>query len=114
MTANDKKKASSHMKKVMANKDFKYSIYRLYVCEHCHGSGDHIHEGHVHQCKPCNATGEGDKNCVNWQVFRQEMFKYFGCTKGDSRPSVEQMDYIKGWAKRFKNKRDKARLNKLD
>lgn len=73
------------MKTIMNNRDFKYSIYKLW-----------------------------DGEVINWLAFRQEMFRYFDCTKGDSRPTLDQMNHIKGWAKRYKERRDRVRISKLD
>jgi len=73
------------MKKIMANKDFKYSIYSLW-----------------------------DGEVINWLVFRQEMIRYFGHTNDNAKMSKEEAGYVARWGKRFKERRDRERLSKLD
>tara|TARA_R100001244_G_scaffold123737_1_gene93433 strand:- start:66 stop:344 length:279 start_codon:yes stop_codon:yes gene_type:complete len=92
MTELEKRKASLHMKQTMANKDFRYSIYNLWLENEDKTQGD----------------------VINWIVLRQEMIRYFGHTKGDTSMNKEEANHVARWGKRYKNKRDRERRQKLD
>lgn len=77
MTQSDKRKASAYMKKIMADQSTMYSIYPLY-----------------------------QKGVIDWVVFQQLMFKYYGLTKDEDKMTPEQRKHMQNWGKRYKKKRD--------
>ena len=71
------------MKSVMADPEAKFSIYPLYK-----------------------------KGVIDWVVFQQLMFKYYGLTGDDDRMTPEQRKHMQKWGKRYKEKRDRD-MNKV-
>lgn len=83
MTQSDKRKASAYMKSIMTDQSTMFSIYPLYK-----------------------------EGVINWLVFQQLMFQYFGATGDDDRMTPEQRKYMQKWGKRYKTKRDNE-MNKV-
>lgn len=83
MTSKEKTACRKYMAALMADKNTKFSIYPLYK-----------------------------DGFLNWLVFRQLMFKYFGKTHDKDRFSKDEFAVITKWAEKYKKKRDRELKNK--
>jgi hypothetical protein len=90
MTQSDKRKASAYMKSIMADQTTVFSHRPFHN-------------------KPVPLYKKG---VINWSVFLQLMFVYFGHTQEDDTMPIDEKKYIQNWGKRYKNKRDKE-MNKV-
>jgi len=77
MTSREKKECKAYMESLMVNKEAKYSKYKLW-----------------------------DDGILNWLVFRQLMFSYFGIRNNEKLPK-DKMKFVQKWAEDYRNKREK-------